>query len=224
MNVIDAAIDRNVSRVVALSTDKASSPVNLYGATKLASDKLFTAANAYSGADGCLFSVVRYGNVAGSRGSIIPFFLSLPNSKATPITHPEMTRFILNLDDAVELVVKAVEDMKGSELYVKKIPSVNIVDLAKWLRPHSEIDIIGIRPGEKLHEQMISSEESNSTYEYDGYYKVLPQTDSEFIRARSVGGNLVPANFKYVSNINDHWLTEQQFVNMLGNMRGEFLD
>ncbi len=174
MNVIDACIDKRVKRCVALSTDKACNPINLYGATKLASDKVFVAGNSYSGQHDTRFAVVRYGNVMGSRGSVIPFFRSVMNTGVLPVTDDRMTRFMITLEQGVELVWKAFEDMVGGEIYVKKIPSMKVADLAKAVAPKAEIRIVGIRPGEKLHEQMISEEDAMFTYKYDGYYKILP--------------------------------------------------
>ena len=209
MNVIDACIDKGVKGCVALSTDKASSPVNLYGATKLASDKLFVAGNAYSGEHKTRFSVVRYGNVMGSRGSVIPFFYGLKSTGELPITDLKMTRFMISLDQAVELVWHAFEDMVGGEIYVKKIPSMNIVELAKAIAPDARLKEVGIRPGEKMHEQMIGTEDSSSTYEYDGYYKILPVinnwADDE---GRIKGGVKVTANFTYDSASNDQWMSQ----------------
>jgi len=174
MNLIDASIDQKVKRVIALSTDKASSPINLYGATKLASDKLFIAGNSYTGKDPTKFSVVRYGNVMGSRGSVIPYFLSIPKKDKLPITDPLMTRFMITLDQGVNLVWHAFNDMVGGEIYVKKIPSMNILDIASAIQSKVNYKIVGMRPGEKLHEQMIGSEDSPFTYEYKDYYKILP--------------------------------------------------
>ncbi len=174
MNLIDACIDQKVKRVVALSTDKASSPCNLYGATKLTSDKLFVAGNSYSAAHGTRFGVVRYGNVMGSRGSVIPYFQSLAKDGRLPITDNRMTRFMITLEEAVELVWHAFEDIVGGEIYIKKIPSMNLTDIAKAVAPEAKHDIIGIRPGEKLHEQMIGTEDSYTTYEYREHYKILP--------------------------------------------------
>ena len=174
MNLIDACIDKNIKKVVALSTDKASSPINLYGATKLTSDKLFVSGNAYSGEHPTKFSVVRYGNVMGSRGSVIPFFNSIKDSGEIPITDPEMTRFMISLEQGVQLVWDAFEDMVGGEIYVKKIPSMKIVELAKAIAPKAKQKIIGIRPGEKVHEQMIGVEDALSTYIYKDYFKILP--------------------------------------------------
>lgn len=178
MNLIDACIDKGVKGVVALSTDKASSPINLYGATKLASDKLFVAGNSYSGEHGTRFSVVRYGNVMGSRGSVIPFFMSIKDKGVLPITDERMTRFMISLEEGVELVWHAFEDMEGGEIYVKKIPSMKVTDLARVVAPEARQEIIGIRPGEKLHEQMISAEDAYYTYEYPEHFKILPTIHS----------------------------------------------
>ena len=208
MNLIDACIDQGVKRVVALSTDKASSPANLYGATKLASDKLFVAGNSYSGQEATRFSVVRYGNVMGSRGSVIPFFQSIADTGVLPITDTRMTRFMITLEQGVELVWHAFEDMLGGEIYVKKIPSMNIVDIAKAVVPTAQHEIVGIRPGEKLHEQMIGLEDAPHTYEYDDYYKILPaihswSSDPERIN----GGKNVAADFIYCSDNNTDWMS-----------------
>ena len=209
MNVIDSCIDKGVKGVVALSTDKASSPVNLYGATKLVSDKLFVAGNHYSGGQGTRFSVVRYGNVMGSRGSVIPFFLSQKSLGVLPITDERMTRFMISLDEAVELVWHALEDMLGGEIYVKKIPSMKVTDLAHAVAPDCAIEMVGIRPGEKLHEQMIGSEDADCTYEYDEHYKILPQIwDWHLDENRIKGGKKVSPNFVYASDTNDEWMTE----------------
>ena len=210
MNLIDACIDQNVKKVVALSTDKASSPINLYGATKLASDKLFTASNSsYASGHNTIFSVVRYGNVMGSRGSIIPFFISLKDREELPITDDRMTRFMISLDQGVDLVWHAFKDMAGGEIYVKKIPSIKIKDIAKSIAPKANIKIIGIRPGEKLHEQMISSDESNSTYEYPEYYKILPQINEwSKDKLRIKDGKKVPEGFIYSSDNNQEWMTK----------------
>jgi UDP-N-acetylglucosamine 4,6-dehydratase (inverting) len=207
MNLIDACIDQNVKRVIALSTDKASSPANLYGASKLASDKLFVASNAYSGTHNTRFSVVRYGNVMGSRGSVIPFFLSLAEKGRLPITDVRMTRFMISLEQAVELVWHAFEDSEGGEIYVKKIPSMTITDIAKASAPEAEFDIIGIRPGEKLHEQMISPEDSFSTYEYDDHYKILPAINGWCDDpSRIKNGRKVAEGFVYSSDNNPEWM------------------
>ena len=208
MNVIDACIDSKVTGCVALSTDKASSPINLYGATKLASDKLFVAGNAYSGEHKAKFSVVRYGNVMGSRGSVIPFFNSIKDTGTVPITDPRMTRFMISLEEGVELVWHAFEDMVGGEIYVKKIPSMVITDLAEAVAPGAEQKVVGIRPGEKLHEQMIGFEDAASTFEYDNYYKILPVINnwSDDIN-RIKGGIKVDKNFSYDSSTNTSWMS-----------------
>ena len=207
MNVIDACINQKVKGVIALSTDKASSPANLYGASKLASDKLFVASNAYSGMQSTRFAVVRYGNVMGSRGSVIPFFMSLADTGRLPITDVRMTRFMISLEQAVELVWHAFEDMVGGEIYVRKIPSMTITDIAKAVAPEAKFDIIGIRPGEKLHEQMISSEDSFSTYEYSSYYKILPALNAWCDDPKRIkDGRKVPEGFMYTSDTNPEWM------------------
>ena len=210
MNIIDACIDKGVKGVVALSTDKASSPINLYGATKLASDKLFIAGNHYAGGKDTRFSVVRYGNVMGSRGSVIPFFMSIKDQKEMPITDSRMTRFMISLDQAVELVWHAFEDMIGGEIYVKKIPSMKVTDLAKAIAPNSKQKIVGIRPGEKLHEQMISSEDALSTFEYSEHFKILPQIhDWHLDSMRIKDGEKVPDGFVYASDTNTDWMSDK---------------
>jgi UDP-N-acetylglucosamine 4,6-dehydratase len=208
MNLIDVCIDRGIKRVVALSTDKASSPSNLYGATKLTSDKLFIAGNSYSGNNDTRFAVVRYGNVMGSRGSVIPFFLSISNKSMLPITDGRMTRFMITLEQGVDLVWHAFEDMIGGEIYVKKNPSMKITDVARAVAPDASHDIVGIRPGEKLHEQMIGPEDALHTYEYAEHYKILPaihnwSQDPERIN----GGKLVAPDFTYCSNNNTDWMS-----------------
>lgn len=211
MNLIDACIDKGVKKVVALSTDKASSPVNLYGATKLASDKLFVAGNAYSGEHGTRFSVVRYGNVMGSRGSVIPYFLSIKDSGVLTITDPRMTRFMISLEQGVELVWHAFEDMVGGEIYVKKIPSMTMPDVATAVSATAEQKIIGIRPGEKLHEQMISAEDSFHTYEYPEHFKILPAINGwDETPERIKDGVKVPEGFVYASDNNSEWMTTEQ--------------
>lgn len=207
MNLIDACIDSGVKRVVALSTDKASSPANLYGATKLASDKLFIAANSYGGPQGTIFSVVRYGNVMGSRGSVIPFFLNIAEKGVLPITDDRMTRFMITLEEGVDLVWRAFDDMLGGEIYVKKIPSMKVIDIAKAIAPNSRFEIIGIRPGEKLHEQMIGPEDSLHTYEYNDYYKVLPAIHGWSQDPNRINdGVQVTPDFTYTSDNNSEWL------------------
>lgn len=210
MNLIDACIDQGVKRVVALSTDKASSPANLYGATKLASDKLFVSGNSYAGGHNTRFSVVRYGNVMGSRGSVIPFFLTRAHTNKLPITDSRMTRFMITLEQGVELVWHAFDDMVGGEIYVKKIPSMVITDIAKAVAPEAEHEIIGIRPGEKLHEQMISPEDSYHTYEYPEHYKILPAIHQWSEDANRIkDGIKVPEGFTYESDNNKDWMTVQ---------------
>jgi UDP-N-acetylglucosamine 4,6-dehydratase (inverting) len=208
MNLIDACIDRGVKRVVALSTDKASNPINLYGATKLASDKLFVAGNAYAGTHDTRFSVVRYGNVMGSRGSVIPFFMSLANTGVLPITDPRMTRFMITLEQGVELVWHAFDDMQGGEIYVKKIPSMTILDIAKAVAPDAENKIIGIRPGEKIHEQMIGLEDAPNTFAYKEHFKILPMIHNwSSDPSRINDGVKVPDGFTYSSENNDEWMS-----------------
>jgi UDP-N-acetylglucosamine 4,6-dehydratase len=208
MNLIDACIDREVKRVVALSTDKASNPINLYGATKLASDKLFISGNAYAGTHNTRFAVVRYGNVMGSRGSVIPFFMSLAHTGTLPITDTRMTRFMITLEQGVELVWHAFEDMQGGEIYVKKIPSMTILDIAKAVAPEASHNIIGIRPGEKMHEQMIGLEDAPHAFEYEGHYKILPAIhnwSSDPLRIN--GGAKVEESFLYTSDNNKKWMS-----------------
>ena len=210
MNVIDTCIDRGVKRVVALSTDKASSPINLYGATKLTADKLFIAGNSYSGSHDTRFAVVRYGNVMGSRGSVIPFFLSLADKGVLPITDERMTRFMITLEQGVDLVWHAFDDMVGGEIYVKKIPSMKLPEIARAAVPKARHDIVGIRPGEKLHEQMIGSEDAPHTYEYESHYKILPAIHnwSNDVN-RNHGGKLVAPGFTYCSDNNTQWMSNE---------------
>lgn len=208
-NVVDAALDRGVKKVVALSTDKAVNPINLYGGTKLVSDKLFISANSYRGDEGTVFSVVRYGNVSGSRGSVIPFFRELLNSGTTelPITDPRMTRFWMTLDDAVDLVVKAVEESKGGETYVYKNPSYRIIDVAEAMNPGGGINVVGIREGEKLHEVMITSDDSRETYDYGDHYIIYPNyiwwSKDHYFKE---GGQLIEEGWEYNSGSNTKWL------------------
>ena len=210
MNLIDACIDQGVRRVVALSTDKASGPVNLYGATKLASDKLFVASNSsYAAGHETRFSVVRYGNVMGSRGSVIPFFMSTREMGSLPITDPRMTRFMISLEQGVELVWHAFEDMVGGEIYVKKIPSMKLTDIARVVAPEAQQEIIGIRPGEKLHEQMIGAEDSYFTYEYPEHYKILPQINGWAEDEKRIkDGVKVAEGFTYASDTNTEWMSD----------------
>jgi UDP-N-acetylglucosamine 4,6-dehydratase len=210
MNVIDACIDKRVKRVVALSTDKASSPINLYGATKLASDKLFVAGNSYAGSHGTRFAVVRYGNVMGSRGSVIPFFLSLKDQGSLPITDERMTRFMITLEQGVELVWHALQDMEGGEIYVKKIPSMKVLDIARAVAPAADHEFVGIRPGEKVHEQMISTEDSYYTYEYPEHFKILPAIHNwSHCTNRIKDGRKVPEGFSYTSDNNTQWMSTE---------------
>ena len=209
-NIVDAALDRGVKKVVALSTDKAVNPINLYGGTKLVSDKLFISANAYSGEEGTVFSVVRYGNVAGSRGSVIPFFSKLLEEGADelPITDFDMTRFWITLEEGVELVFKALKESKGGETYISKIPSFKITDLAKALDKEVKLKEVGIREGEKLHEVMITKDDSRTTYEYEKHYIVYPHFewwDSE--KYFTNGGQAIERGFEYNSGNNTEWLS-----------------
>ncbi len=214
MNVIDAAIDKGVKKVVALSTDKASSPVNLYGATKLASDKLFIAGNAYTGEKTTSFSVVRYGNVMGSRGSVIPFFLEQKKAgQSLSITDERMTRFMITLEEGVSLVWTAFEEMHGGEIFVKKIPSMNIMDIAEAVDPGGKREFIGIRPGEKLHEQMIGEEDSLSTYDYGDHYRIIPAINGWSSSESIIGiGTKVDEEFSYASDTNAMWMPTSDLV------------
>lgn len=216
MNLIDACIDKKVKRVVALSTDKASSPINLYGATKLAADKLFVAGNAYVGEHNTRFSVVRYGNVMGSRGSVIPFFQSVRETGALPITDPRMTRFMISLERGVELVWHAFDDMEGGEIYVKKIPSMKITDIARVIAPEARQEVVGIRPGEKLHEQMIGTEDASFTFEYDKYYKILPSINNWYRSENRIkDGRPVEEGFRYSSDNNSEWMSDAELEQWL---------
>ena len=217
MNIIDAALDNGVKKVVALSTDKAVNPVNLYGGTKLVSDKLFIAANAYAGLNDINFSIVRYGNVAGSRGSIIPFFNKIIKNggKELPITDYRMTRFWISLEEGVKLVIKALEEANGGETFISKIPSFKITDLAKAMLPDCEMPEVGIRPGEKLHEIMVTTEDSYTTYEYDKHFIVYPQmvfTDKQKIEPT---GKKVAEGFSYSSDNNTEWLSVEEIKELL---------
>jgi len=221
MNVIDAALSAGVDRVVALSTDKASNPINLYGATKLASDKLFVASNV-GGYKKTRFAVVRYGNVMGSRGSVIPFFIKKCKTGKLPITHPDMTRFMISLEDGVALVWKAFEDMHGGEIYVKKIPSMRVVDIASTIAPDAEQTVIGIRPGEKMHEQMIGKEDAHHTFAYDGYFKILPAINDWSSDPKRIGnGKKVPVDFSYTSENNTEWMSQDELKAWLYHNKGK---
>lgn len=205
-NVIEAAIDCNVKRVIALSTDKAVSPINLYGATKLASDKLFIAANSYVGNKDLRFSVVRYGNVVGSRGSVIPYFLKMKKTGKIPVTDERMTRFWITLDQGVQFVLDNISRMKGGEIFVPKIPSMKITDLAKAIAPDCTIEIIGVRPGEKLHEVMITEDDARHTIENKDFYIIQPEF-TWWENKGTMEGNIIPEGFSYTSNRNENWLT-----------------
>ena len=217
MNLIDASIDQKIKKVVALSTDKASSPINLYGATKLASDKLFTtSSSSYAQSHKTRFTVVRYGNVMGSRGSVIPLFSSLKDTGELPITDLKMTRFMISLKQAIDFVCLTFEKMQGGEIYVKKIPSIKVTDIAKTIAPRAKLRIIGIQPGEKLHEQMISKDEANSTFEYNDYYKILPQTSKSSENKLLIkNGKKVSENFTYSSDDNKDWMTRSDLKKWL---------
>ena len=207
MNLIDACIDKGVKRIVALSTDKASSPANLYGATKLTSDRLFVSGNSYTGSHNTSFSVVRYGNVMGSRGSVIPFFISIAKDGVLPITDNRMTRFMITLEEGVKLVWHAFDDMKGGEIYVKKIPSMKVTDVAMAVDSKAKQEEVGIRPGEKLHEQMIGAEDALYTYEYPGHFKILPSINEWSNDPERIGsGKLVNPYFTYCSDNNKEWM------------------
>lgn len=221
-NIINAAIDRGVKKVVALSTDKACAPINLYGATKLCSDKLFIAGNCYCGSKDTRFSVVRYGNVAGSRGSVIPFFQKLVAEGASflPITDLKMTRFWLKLEQAVDMVLEALETMHGGELYVKKIPSMHMPDLARAIAPELPIKEVGIRPGEKIHEQMITKEDAPNTIEFKDFYIVLPQIrmENKDITKYYPQAKKVAPDFEYNSGNNDRWLTVEEMRKLISEI------
>lgn len=215
-NIIDVAIDQGVSKVIALSTDKAANPINLYGATKLCSDKLFVAGNAYSGKAKTRFGVVRYGNVVGSRGSVIPFFMKEKQNGILPITDKRMTRFWITLEQGVKFVIKSIELMHGGEIFVPKIPSMNIMDLAKAMAPDCEYEFVGIRPGEKLHEVMIPKDDSRRTLEFDDFYVVQPDFHW-WNRDNWKGGKKLPEGFKYASDKNTKWLTVEELRGLASN-------
>ena len=222
MNLIDACIDKKVKRIVALSTDKASNPVNLYGATKLASDKLFIAGNSYAGGNETRFSVVRYGNVLGSRGSVIPFFMGLADKGTLPITDESMTRFMITLEAGVELVWKAFDDMVGGEIYVKRIPSMKVTDIARAVAPNAKLKIVGVRPGEKLHEQMIGVEDVDYTYEYEDYYKILQSIHRWGGDPARIGdGVKVKPTFLYSSDNNPEWMTVEALKKWIDDNRAK---
>ena len=222
MNVIDAAIDKNVDSVVALSTDKACAPTNVYGASKLASDKLFVASNHYSAGKNTKFAVVRYGNVIASRGSIIPFLMAIKKGTKIPLTDKKMTRFFINLKDAVITVIHAFSDMVGGEIYVKKIPSMKVIDLIKTVKPGFEIEVVGIRPGEKIHELMIGEEDAQFTYEYEDYFKILPAINNwSSDKKRIKTGRPVEKNFSYSSENNLKWLSSKELLQAIRETQNE---
>jgi UDP-N-acetylglucosamine 4,6-dehydratase/5-epimerase len=217
-NIIDAAIDRKVKRVIALSTDKAANPINLYGATKLCSDKLFVAANNYAGSQDTRFSVVRYGNVVGSRGSVIPFFLKMRKTGTLPITDPRMTRFWITLEQGVDFVLACLERMHGGEVFVPKLPSMRVMELARAIDAECKTVIVGIRPGEKLHEVMVPEDDARHTLEYEKYFAILPTFhgwDAQDYMHEN-GGRPCPDGFRYGSDSNDTWLTVEQLQQMIG--------
>ena len=214
-NVINVAIDQGVKKVIALSTDKAANPINLYGSTKLCSDKLFIAGNSYVGCDHSIFSVVRYGNVVGSRGSVIPYFLKQKEKGILPITDSRMTRFWITLEQAVDFVLNCFEQMVGGELFVPKIPSMNIMDLAKAIDPECKTEIVGVRPGEKLHEIMVTRDDARRTLEYDDHYVVQPDFEYWGHRCKENGGKKVAEDFEYNSETNPWFLTIDEMREML---------
>lgn len=216
-NVIEAAIDREVGKVIALSTDKAVNPINLYGASKLCADKLFVAGNNYSGSHGTKFSIVRYGNVVGSRGSVVPLFMKLRESGVLPITDPRMTRFWITLEQAVDFALSCLNRMRGGEIFVPKIPSMRIVDLAEAMAPECELKTIGIRPGEKLHELLVPPDEGRRTIEFEDHFTIPPgyaDWEGEEYVALS-GGKLCPDDFLYSSDTNTDWLSRDRLAAML---------
>lgn len=220
-NIIDVAIRSGVERVIALSTDKACNPINLYGATKLCSDKLFIAGNAYVGSNRTRFSVVRYGNVVGSRGSVIPFFLSRRASGVLPITHEDMTRFWITVKHGVQFVIASLGRMRGGELFVPKIPSMRITDLARTIGPACELEYVGIRPGEKIHEVMISEDDARHTVEFDNHYVIEPEFQWWTTETNERRGTPVPAGFRYSSDNNSAWLTSAQLSTMVSTLLAE---
>ncbi len=222
-NVIDAAIDTGVSRVVALSTDKAVNPVNLYGATKLAAEKLFVQSNAYAGGREVRFACVRYGNVVGSRGSVVPVFLKQRESGKVTVTDDRMTRFWISLEQGVRFVIRAAENMHGGEVFVPKIPSMKVVDLARAIAPKAEVNIIGIRPGEKLHEVLISEDEARQTVELDDMFVVQPAESLWFGRDWESKGKLLEDGFRYASDTNQQWLNIEQIGKIIAPIEADYL-
>ncbi|MDC0926399.1 UDP-N-acetylglucosamine 4,6-dehydratase (inverting) [Candidatus Pelagibacter sp.] len=223
MNVLNCAVSNNIKKLVALSTDKASSPINLYGASKLCADKLFVSGNYLKIGQKTKLSVVRYGNVMGSRGSVIPFFLKLSKKDKVPITDINMTRFMISLKEAIDLVWFAFQDMSGGEIYVKKIPSMKVTEIAKAINEKSKFKIIGIRPGEKIHEQMIGSDDSSSTYEYKSFYKIFPNS-SKLTKKIVKKGKKVKESFQYSSNTNKEWMTTKDLKQWIKDNKKSFLE
>ncbi len=222
-NVIDAALDTDVSRVIALSTDKAVNPVNLYGATKLAAEKLFIQSNAYAGGRNTRFSCVRYGNVVGSRGSVVPVFLRQRDSGEVTVTDERMTRFWISLEQGVRFVIRCTEQMHGGEVFVPKIPSMTIVDLAKTIAPEAKINVVGIRPGEKLHEVLISEDEARTTVELEDMFVVQPAEALWFGRDWENKGKLITDDYRYASNTNEEWLTVDQIKTIVTPIERDYL-
>lgn len=214
-NIVEAAIDKNVSKVIVLSTDKAANPVNLYGATKLCSDKLFINGNSYAGTNGTRFAVVRYGNVLGSRGSVVPRFLKAKEDGVVRITNPDMTRFWITLEAAIDFVISSLEVMQGGEIFIPKLPSMSIREMAQALCPECKMDITGIRPGEKMHEVMVPLNEAHNTYEYDSYYVIQP--GYRFFERSKVtcSGEKVSPDFEYSSDTNREWLSKEELINLV---------
>ncbi|MGJ9459584.1 UDP-N-acetylglucosamine 4,6-dehydratase (inverting) [Oceanobacillus sp. CF4.6] len=218
-NIVEAAIDRGVKKVIALSTDKAASPINLYGATKLASDKLFVAANSYAGDKDTSFAVVRYGNVVGSRGSVVPFFEKIKETGKIPITDERMTRFWITLEQGVQFVIDNFERMHGGEIFIPKIPSMKVTDLAEAIAPECQMEFVGIRPGEKLHEAMITEDDARRTLDMGDYYVIQPEFPwwkAEY----SHGGKKLEDGFSYVSNTNEDWLSVEELRELVKTSKG----
>ncbi len=219
MNIISAAKKNNIQKVIALSTDKACNPINLYGATKLTSDKLFISNNEYQ-KKSTKFSIVRYGNVISSRGSVIPFFRSFKKNELIPITHVDMTRFMLTLDDAVKLVIISLRNMRGGEIFVKKCPSIKLLDIAKAINEKFKFKIIGVRPGEKIHEEMISKDDSRNTYEFKDFFKILPDmADLKSLNLMKKKGKKVSSNFSYSSKNNTQWLKSSELKKIIQKIK-----
>lgn len=223
-NVIEAALDAGVKKVMALSTDKAVNPINLYGATKLAAEKLFIQSNAYAGGTATRYSCVRYGNVVGSRGSVIPVFLKQRDNNKLTITDERMTRFWITLEQGVHFVVHCIEQMQGGEVFVPKIPSMRVIDIARAIAPEAELESIGIRPGEKLHEVLIHEDEARSTIELENMFVVQPSASLWFGHAWREKGHLLPEGYQYASDNNTEWLTQDQIKEIVSLIEAELLD